>query len=103
MFGSSDWLSLARCACSAVGVVKVNADDGGRCSAFCVSGGVGCCCGIWRADSMAACSGSSREVSIPDNVGVEPGFEGAGGGGIVVDAAARASHAAFSSSSLYFN
>jgi hypothetical protein len=83
--------------------VKVNADDGGRCSAFCVSGGVGCCCESWRADSMAACSGSRREVSISDSVVSEPGFEGAGGGGIAVDVAARPSHAAFSSSSLRTN
>jgi hypothetical protein len=33
MCGSRDWLSLLRCACSAVGLVNVNADDGGR-SAF---------------------------------------------------------------------
>jgi hypothetical protein len=50
---------------------------------------------------MAACSGSRRDVSMSDSVGVAPGCEGADGGCIVVDVAARTSQAAFSSSSLW--
>lgn len=66
MCGSRDLLSFVRRDCNAPGVVNVNADDGGRCSASCVSGGVGCC-GNWRAESIAACSGSRIEGSISES------------------------------------
>jgi len=77
-----------RCDCSAVGEVNVNADVGG------------CICDDWREESMAAWAGSRRDVSISDSVGVDVGIEGAGGGALVFEADAMASHAAFSSSRL---
>lgn len=95
MFGSRDWLSVVRCDWSAVVVVKVNAEDGGLCSEF------DCVGGNWSADSMAACSGSRREVSISESVGSGVCVEGAGGGGMDFDVAARASQELFSSSSLW--
>lgn len=49
---------------------------------------------------MAAWAGSRREVSISDSVGADVGIEGAGGGGLVFEADAMASHAVFSSSRL---
>jgi hypothetical protein len=49
---------------------------------------------------MAAWEGSRREVSMSDRVGVGALSGAVGGGGIDFDVAARASQAAFSSSSL---
>lgn len=49
---------------------------------------------------MAAWSGSRNEMSMSDSEGVDVGIEGAGGGGMVFEDEAMASHAAFSSSSL---
>lgn len=97
MLGSRDWLSCVRWDCSAVGVVKVNADEGGFCSEPAVSDCAGWSC---RADSMAACSGSRSEVSMSESVGSGAFLDGAGGGGMDAGLAARASQAVFSSSSL---
>lgn len=51
---------------------------------------------------MAACTGSSSEASMVDNVGAGRLVEGTGGGGIDFEVEASASQAAFSASSLHF-
>ena len=102
MWGSSESASDVRCACNVVGEVNVNADDGG-CGVDCDCGcdSDGCSCREdWRVESIAAWSGSSSEMSMSDSKGMDVGIEGAGGGGMVFDDEAIASHAAFSSSSL---
>jgi hypothetical protein len=96
MCGSSDSLSLVRCDCKAAGVVKVNADWSGWC---CDSWSAGRC-GNWSAESMAACSGSRIELSISETRGSGMCVAGAGGGGLDDEDDAKASQAAFSSSSL---
>lgn len=50
--------------------------------------------------SMSACEGSRREASISLSAGLGVCIVGGGGGGMQVDDEARASQAAFSSSSL---
>lgn len=100
MLGSIDWLSFVRWIWSAVGVVKVNADEGGFWSGAAVSF-CDCVDDICRADSIAACSGSRSVVSRSKSVGGGARCDGAGDGGMDFDVAAKASHALFSSSSLH--
>jgi len=88
MCGSRELARESRCDCSVVGDVNVKADVGG------------CGCEDCSSESMAACAGSRREVSMSDSVGAASGIEGAGGGGVAFDDEAIASHAAFSSSRL---
>ena len=89
MCGSRELASESRCDCSVMGDVNVNADVGG------------CGCDDCSAESMAACAGSRREVSMSEKLGAESGIEGAGGGGMAFNDEAMASHAAFSSSRLF--
>lgn len=92
--GSSDEERCERWDCSAEGVVNVKAEDG-DCED---EESDGCAC-VWSAERMAACEGSRREVSISESVGSGERIEGCGGG-MRFEALDKASHAAFSSSSL---
>ena len=98
ILGSRVWLSFERCDCSAEGVANVNAKVEG--DAEC--GSSGCAGGMCSFERISACVGSRSEVSMSAKViaiasSVFLDVEADGGADL-----SRASHAAFSSSSLSY-